>query len=174
MSILDLPNDVMALMALELDMPSILNYCLTNSRFNSVVCEKQSFWRNKYMRHFPGSRPIPTNVKNAKKYYETIYTHSRNGNLPDDPLSNNNNPDYGILNYSAKNNSLNMYCQTSRNRYTLCKDDNTWKNMIATYYSYIKGDVNSYKERKYPTLTWKQFYAKLVKDPEILQTGFFF
>ena len=53
MSILNLPKDVMALLALELNLPEILNFCVSNKKFNSAVCEKESFWYNKLVRDFP-------------------------------------------------------------------------------------------------------------------------
>ncbi len=169
----NLPKDVMRLMALELDMPDILNYCLTNKKFNATICESQTFWRNKYMNDFPGSKPIPSSVRNAKRVYEVFYRREK-GLLPTNPMIYNTDPQLSLLHAAAKMSLLvlNSTCQSSHEMYKLCNVEETWKRMLSTYYGYLKGDFEVYKAKRYPALSWRDFYHRIVHDPSILKTGF--
>lgn len=174
-NILQLPADVMALMALELDTPSILNYCLSNKRFNEVICNSQTFWRNKFTKDYPGVRAIPKSVRNVKAFYETFYNTIKQepGILPRNILLANVNPNLSLLHQGAKQNlNYNMLCNVNAETYRLCRDDNTWKQMLNTFYSHIKGNPEAYKDKYYPNLSWKNFYSQIVHSPALLQTGF--
>lgn len=79
MELVDFPKDVIVYLALTLDLPEILSLCRTNSKFNNIVCENQSFWRNKLKKdyHVTDIPPIGpyTEYKNPKEYYEYITKH---------------------------------------------------------------------------------------------------
>ena len=70
MNILNLPKDVLALLALELNYPDIIRLCLTNSRFNQIVCQSDSFWRNKAIKEYPKCWEM---LKDQNKKPRTIY-----------------------------------------------------------------------------------------------------
>ena len=67
-----IPKDVLVLIALELDLPTILSYCRSNSNFNRSVCDNFNFWYNKHYKEFgvnyTGEKTLPA----IKKYFETI------------------------------------------------------------------------------------------------------
>ena len=64
MSILDLPIDVMASLALELNLPDILSLCETSTKFNYAVCLKESFWLNKLSRDYPDYQKLNVDMSN--------------------------------------------------------------------------------------------------------------
>ena len=47
-----LPKDLVIQLALELDLPSILNYCRSSKKFNHMICDNYTFWMNKHIRDF--------------------------------------------------------------------------------------------------------------------------
>ena len=67
MSILDLPVDVIALVALDLDLPNILSLCESNVKFNRAVCKKESFWLNKLLKDFPEYKKLKENYRETYK-----------------------------------------------------------------------------------------------------------
>lgn len=67
----DLPNDVIRQMALDLTSEDIFNLCLTNKRFNKVICDDENFWRNKLKRDFPQDRKRLEN-ESWKQFYERL------------------------------------------------------------------------------------------------------
>lgn len=48
-------KNLLRLMAIELDMPSLIKFCKTNKRINKEVCQSQDFWRNKLNKEFPNT-----------------------------------------------------------------------------------------------------------------------
>ena len=44
--ILDLPRDVIIHFALQLDIPELLNLCMTTTRFSNIICKNKYFWQN--------------------------------------------------------------------------------------------------------------------------------
>ena len=49
----ELNRDTLPLLAVELDLPDILNFCRTSKKVNQFVCNNPSFWRQKINRDFP-------------------------------------------------------------------------------------------------------------------------
>ena len=47
MNIAELPRDVVIYMATKLNLPELYNLCLTNSKFNKLICSNEMFWMNK-------------------------------------------------------------------------------------------------------------------------------
>ena len=79
-------NNVLRLLALELDMPSLLNLCLSNKRLNREICENNHFWRNKLYKDYPetkgkvfGNNLRKVYLSLVNKVYKTYYVFvSRN------------------------------------------------------------------------------------------------
>ena len=72
MDILSLPIDVIAKLALELNLPDILRLCETNSKFNYAICLKDSFWLNKLLKDFPDYKQLNLN-KTYREIYKVLY-----------------------------------------------------------------------------------------------------
>lgn len=63
------PNLIMQ-MALDLDLPSIVQLCRTSQKFNDTICKSPTFWMNKLRKDYPKfADKFPKNV-NYKKVYE--------------------------------------------------------------------------------------------------------
>lgn len=60
-----LPRDIVSTVALELDLPDLLNYCLSKSDFN--ICNNDSFWMRKLVKDFKVT--YNKDFGPAKKYY---------------------------------------------------------------------------------------------------------
>ena len=74
MSILDLPVDVIALVALDLDLPNILSLCESNVKFNRAVCKKESFWLNKLLKDFPDYKKLKESFSGTfRESYKLLY-----------------------------------------------------------------------------------------------------
>ena len=67
-----LNKDELFLLAIELDLPSLLNFCLTSKRFNEVICKKESFWVNKLDRDYSNYKEN-FNDKTPREKYTLIY-----------------------------------------------------------------------------------------------------
>src|SRR5690606_21823834 len=48
----DLPDELIILQALELDLPSITRLCQASSRFNQIICDNELFWRYKFIKDY--------------------------------------------------------------------------------------------------------------------------
>ena len=81
MDISSLPKDVILLLALELNYPDIISLCQTSSRFNQLVCQSDSFWRNKMLRDYPDGYPnyekLNLEHKSLKETYYLLYSLSK-------------------------------------------------------------------------------------------------
>jgi len=53
MDVKDLPKDILVLLALDLDINTLLNLCLSSKKINRKVCENRDFWRSKLNKDFP-------------------------------------------------------------------------------------------------------------------------
>ena len=78
-------NNVLRLLALELDLPSLLNLCLSNKRLNREICENNHFWRNKLYKDYPETqgRVFGNNLRKvylslANNVYKTYYVFASN------------------------------------------------------------------------------------------------
>ena len=71
-----LPIDVLAQIALDLNLPDIISLCKSSKRFNYAVCLKESFWLNKLMLDYPDFRKY--NLKNTsyREIYKLIYRYA--------------------------------------------------------------------------------------------------
>ena len=47
-----IPDELLVVQALELDLPSVTRFCQTSRRFNRVVCENESYWHQKFIRDY--------------------------------------------------------------------------------------------------------------------------
>jgi hypothetical protein len=48
----DLDKQRLLLIALELDIPSVLNFCSSNKRINALICKNSDFWKAKLIKDF--------------------------------------------------------------------------------------------------------------------------
>ena len=64
-------KDLLVKLALDLDLPSILSLCQTNKRANQVICQSDTFWRNKLIQDFGINEPNP------KQVYSNIIQNKR-------------------------------------------------------------------------------------------------
>ena len=68
---LNLPKDMLYLLALDLDMATLAAYCRSNKRFNNIACDNEVFWINKLKKDF--QIEYNRNRESAKHVYRTIY-----------------------------------------------------------------------------------------------------
>ena len=67
------PRDIIILLALELDHPSIINLCRSSKRYNELICKNQNFWRLKIEKERPGVLElIDEETINYKHLYEDL------------------------------------------------------------------------------------------------------
>ena len=84
MDLTKLPKYVLFKIALEYDLPQILNLCLTSKKINQSICLNQRFWVSKLFLDFPfiKNADIPSNFIftdgniNFKSYY--LYLNNTN------------------------------------------------------------------------------------------------
>lgn len=78
-----LNKDILIYLALDMDIPTLFNYCLVNKRINNIVCENNTFWMNKLNNDYPNTVnkfPRESNFKyiymslmnKIKKYYRYV------------------------------------------------------------------------------------------------------
>ena len=68
----NIPNDLIIYIALQLDLPELLNYCRVSQKFNSLVCQNNSFWINRLKQDF-NITYTKVNNDNPKLLYQKIY-----------------------------------------------------------------------------------------------------
>ena len=67
-----LPKDILFQIALELDLPDLLSYCLTSRSYNEAACKNPDFWRAKLLKDkqtLLRDKDIQS-IKDPKEYYE--------------------------------------------------------------------------------------------------------
>lgn len=64
-----LDRDVLLYLAYDLDMPSIYRLCRTSKRFNRLICENDTFWKNKLLQY--GVKNL-ANFEDPKEAYKQI------------------------------------------------------------------------------------------------------
>ena len=58
------------MIAIDLDIPSLIKLCSTNKRINSLICENATFWRNKLNKEYPNTiRKFPSKSDFRKIYF---------------------------------------------------------------------------------------------------------
>jgi Leucine-rich repeat (LRR) protein len=65
-------KDVLFTIALNLDLPSILKWCSSNSRINRYICQNNSFWRSKLLKDYPDYQKFDLN-RSLKETYVFLY-----------------------------------------------------------------------------------------------------
>lgn len=50
----NLSKDILMLLAMEMDLPSLLNFCESSKKINDKVCKQNIFWKNKLEKERPG------------------------------------------------------------------------------------------------------------------------
>ncbi len=66
------PKDVLFTLALELDLPSLLKWCQSNSRINEKVCNNPDVWKSKVLRDYPDYQKFNLD-KSFKEIYNFMY-----------------------------------------------------------------------------------------------------
>ncbi len=74
-----LDKQSLLLVAVEMDMPSLLNLCAASERINQLVCKRPQIWIDKLFRDFNFTfLGVPSEIRNPKKYYEILYKQPPN------------------------------------------------------------------------------------------------
>jgi len=63
-----LSHDLLYSLALELDLPDLINFCKTNEKINKYVCENDKIWISKLIREFPEYNKINLNLSKKNLY----------------------------------------------------------------------------------------------------------
>jgi hypothetical protein len=75
----DLDKQRLLLIALELDIPSVLNFCSSNKRINALICKNSDFWKAKLIKDFAFTfYGISDEKRNLKQYYFILYNNTLN------------------------------------------------------------------------------------------------
>lgn len=64
-----LDKNLLRLMAIDLDLPSLAKLCITNKRIRLEVCESEDFWRSKLYKEYPNTRKIFYGKLNYRDIY---------------------------------------------------------------------------------------------------------
>ena len=64
-----LNKDMMVKIALELDLPDLMNLCVTDPEFRRKICDNDDMWRMKMKRDFPN-----VEVRSIKDTYTLLYS----------------------------------------------------------------------------------------------------
>lgn len=74
MDLRNVDKNVLAEIALELDVSNLMKLCLTNKKFNDSVCKNEDFWLKKIMIDMPGYTNYKeiSNSKTYKEAYEKL------------------------------------------------------------------------------------------------------
>jgi hypothetical protein len=64
-------KDVLFAIAMDLDLPSLLRWCESNSKINRDVCQNNDVWRSKLLKDFPDYLKFELNrsLKVFMKYF---------------------------------------------------------------------------------------------------------
>ena len=65
-------KDVLFTIAMDLDLPSLLRWCQSNSKINRAVCNNLDIWRSKLLRDYAGYEKFDLN-KSLKEIYVFLY-----------------------------------------------------------------------------------------------------
>lgn len=68
-----LPKDVISEIALDLDLPDLLNYCKSYDRVNEATCSNKIFWINKFKKDFN----IEYKGNDVRRRYEEFFNYVR-------------------------------------------------------------------------------------------------
>ena len=66
-----LNRDELFRLAIEMDLPSLINFCNSNKRINDLVCKRKDIWLYKLNKEFPQYKTLES--KNFKKLYQELY-----------------------------------------------------------------------------------------------------
>jgi len=58
-----LPAETIIGIALKMDLPGLYNLCLTNKRINSLLCNNELFWKNRFKHYF--SKPVLEDLRKS-------------------------------------------------------------------------------------------------------------
>jgi len=72
-----LPKDILISIALNLDLPQIIQFCKTDKYHNNVICESRNFWNRKLLQDFGIVSKTP------KEEYKTLFLDQNNEKLYD-------------------------------------------------------------------------------------------
>ena len=64
--------DALFLIAMELDLPDLLQFCGSSSRFNKIICQQEPIWRYKLNQDYPNYLDFNFN-KSLREIYNSLY-----------------------------------------------------------------------------------------------------
>jgi len=67
-----LEKDQLFLLATQMDFPQLLNFCQTNKKINTLVCQRDDIWIYKLIQDFPDHQTSEI-TGSYKKIYETLF-----------------------------------------------------------------------------------------------------
>ena len=68
----NLTKDALFLIAIELNLPGLLQFCATNSRINDLICKRNDIWNYKLKNRFP-NYPESLKQSTSRKTYTLLY-----------------------------------------------------------------------------------------------------
>lgn len=70
-----LNRDELFLIAMDLNISSLINLCKSSKKINEKICNNNGFWRNKLYKDYPNALMIPNNIiTDYKTLYKTVAT----------------------------------------------------------------------------------------------------
>lgn len=73
-------KDILSTIAMNLDLPSLLRWCQSNSEINNHICNNSNVWRNKLLKDYPDYESFGLN-RSLKETYVFMYQLSLIKNL---------------------------------------------------------------------------------------------
>ena len=72
-----LNRDELFRLAIEMDLPLLINFCNSNKKINELVCRSNDIWLYKLNTEFPGYKNLNLENRSFKKLYEELYDINR-------------------------------------------------------------------------------------------------
>jgi len=65
-------KNVLMLLALELDLDSLMNLCLSKKKFNELICKNNTFWMNRLFKEYPNFKGKFPPTSDYKRIYTSL------------------------------------------------------------------------------------------------------
>ena len=71
----NLTRDALFMIAIKLDLPSLLNFCSSHSRINNLIYKRDNIWQYKLDKEFKNELPDFVSLnKNSRDLYNLLYS----------------------------------------------------------------------------------------------------
>ena len=99
-----LPDELILVQALRLDLPSVSRLCQTSQRFNRVICDNELYWRQKFVRDYNFSPQLYRGSwKVLYREYNAVWTFGANiSSLEDEDKDNYQSSPTQLPNFKAR------------------------------------------------------------------------